>query len=165
MLMDTYKAIMQKRDTRNYTDKIISDQDLNKILQAGRMAGSSTNKQPYEFIVIRSKDQRTAIAACGNFMEHAINAPLLVAIAMPKEHTLFDAGRAGQNMMLAAWELGISSCPVVTHDTEGSSYVLDLPDDLLVRYVIVMGYHDHTYPVGNGRARKPLDSITHFEKW
>lgn len=163
--MDAYTAIRQKRDTRNYIDKDINDLDLHKILQAGRMAGSSTNKQPYSFIVIRSKDQKTAIAACGDYMHHAINAPLLIAIAMPKDHTFFDAGRAGQNMMIAAWDLGISSCPVVTHDTEGTSLVLNLPNDLLVRYVIVMGYHDSRYPLSTGRPRKPLDSIIHFEEW
>ena len=163
--LDAYTAIRTKRDTREYLEKPIDADAKRRILQAGRMAGSSTNKQPYHFIVIESQDQRTAISACGNHMTHAEQSPLVVAIAMPDDHTLFDAGRAAQNMMVAAWEMGISSCPVVTHDTECSSLVLGVPQGMLVRYVVTFGYPPDPAKVGAGRARKPMDEILHTERW
>lgn len=163
--MDAYTAIRTKRDTREYTNSPIGPYAQRRILQAGRMAGSSTNKQPYHFVVIESQDQRIAVSACGNHMRHAEDSPLVIAIAMPDGHTLFDAGRAAQNMMVAAWELGISSCPVVTHDTECSSLVLGLPQGILVHYVLTFGYPPDPAKVGAGRTRKPMNEILHTERW
>ena len=57
--MDAYKAIVTKRDTRAYTDKAISDEVLGRVLQAGRMAGSSKNTQPVRLVVIRDRDWLT----------------------------------------------------------------------------------------------------------
>ncbi len=129
------------------------------------MAGSSTNKQPYHFIVIETPDQRTALTGCGDYMRHAAAAPFVVAIAMPDDHTLFDAGRAAQNMMVAAWAEDVTSCPVVTHDTECSATVLGLPEGMRVVYVVAFGYPSDPAKVGAGRARKPLDEILHTERW
>ena len=163
--MDAYTAIRTKRDTREYLGTPIPGPLQQRILQAGRMAGSSTNKQPYHFIVIETPDQRTALSACGGYMRHVPGAPFVVAIAMPEDHTLFDAGRAAQNMMVAAWAEGVSSCPVVTHDTECSSLVLGLPEGMRVIYVVAFGYPPDPVKVGGGSARNPLGDILHTDHW
>ena len=54
--MDAYKTIVTKRDTRTYTDQRIPDEVLQRILQAGRMAGSSKNTQPVRLVVIRDRE-------------------------------------------------------------------------------------------------------------
>ena len=74
--MDAYKAIVTKRDTRSYVDKPIDDDVMGRILQAGRMAGSSKNTQPVRLVVTRDREWLKEIATCGTFSQ-----PLLAAAA------------------------------------------------------------------------------------
>lgn len=163
--MDAYTAIRTKRDSRVYLDRPLDEGVKRRILQAGRMAGSSTNRQPYRFIAIETAEQKEALSACGGFMRHVPEAAWVVAIAMPAEHTLFDAGRAAQNMMVAAWGEGVASCPVTTHDTECSRLVLGLPDGLQALQAVAFGYPPDPARVGAGRPRKPLGEIIHHERY
>ena len=163
--VDAYTAIRTKRDTRAYSSAPLPDDVRRRILQAGRMAGSSKNAQPCHFIVVDSADQRQALSACGDYMRHVPSAPWVVAIAMPEEHTLFDAGRAAQNMMVAAWAEGVASCPVTAHDTECAQLVLGLPAGMRAMYVVAFGYPPEGGRAGGGSKRKPLDSIVHHERW
>src|SRR6476619_1237415 len=113
--MDAYTAIRTKQDTRAYSERPIPEETVRRIIQAGRMAGSSKNSQPVRLIVIREQPQREAIAGCGDFATHVPSAPLVVAVILMPNGGAFDAGRAAQNMMVAAWAEGITSCPTSMH--------------------------------------------------
>ncbi len=115
--MDAYEAILTKRDTRDYEDRAIPDEVMRRILQAGRMAGSSRNEQPIRTIVVRTPEQKTALGACGRTTDHLVTCPLVIVIVRAEGSRAFDAGRAGQNMMIAAQAEGITSCPVGTSRT------------------------------------------------
>ena len=67
--MDTYQCIVSKRDTRSYLDQPIEEEKLGRVLQAGRMAGSSKNTQPVRLVVLRDKAWMQEVAACGKFSE------------------------------------------------------------------------------------------------
>ena len=67
--MDAYEAIITKRDTRSYTNEPIAEDVLRRVLQAGRMAGSSKNRQPFRFVVVRDKSHMAELAKCGDFSE------------------------------------------------------------------------------------------------
>src|SRR3972149_1952513 len=99
--MDTYKAIISLQSVRQFQDKPIPDDALHRILQAGRMSGSSKNTQPWTFVVIREAETRQALSKCGNFANHLIGAPLAIAIVFDPQFYRgeFDSGRAVQNMM------------------------------------------------------------------
>ena len=111
--MDTYKTIISKRDTRSFTEQAVSEESARRIVQAGRMAGSSKNVQPCRFIIIDDQKVKAEIAKCGDFAAWIPTAPLIVAIATTDTGTRneFDAGRAAQNMMVAAWGEEIGSVP------------------------------------------------------
>ena len=125
--METHQAIRTKRDTRAFAATAIPEDILERILRAGRMAGSAKALQPVRLIVVRDQAQKEAVAACGRSTAHIPKAAAVVVIVLvPEEGVVgrpfalfrgpFDAGRAAQNMMLAAWEMGITSCPVTLHD-------------------------------------------------
>ena len=120
--METYNTIISKRDTRQYTDWPISDETLRRILQAGRMAGSAKNSQPCRFVVVRDDKRKKELSACGQFAAYIPSAPVVIVVAMSPEGRDFDAGRASQNMMLAAWAEGITSCAVTLHDAGCAVY-------------------------------------------
>jgi nitroreductase len=163
--MDASKTILSKRDSRSYKPDEISGNTLRKILQAGRMAGSSKNTQPWAFVVLQNPQRRTEIAACGQFAQHVPNAPLVIAIVLTPGGGDFDAGRAAQNMMLEAWSHGITSCPVAMHDRECAAKTLGLPEGHRVAMIISFGYPESEESRHRGVQRTPLQDLVHHERW
>ena len=163
--MDAYQAIITKRDTRHFTAEPISDDTLTRILQAGRMAGSSKNSQPVRLVVLRDAAARQALAECGDFAAHLQASPVAVAVVLAPGGSGFDAGRAAQNVMVAAWAEGITSCPTSMHRPECAGEALGLPEGHSVAVVVALGYPDSKHPLSGGRQRLPLDEVVHWERW
>jgi nitroreductase len=139
--MDTYLAIASKREVRQYADRPLPDDAIRRILDAGRVAGSSQNRQNRRFIAIRDRDLRERLAPCVYTPTNVLGAALAVAIVIGgKGPTAFDAGRAGQNMMLAAWNEGIGSSPNGIADAELLAEVLGHGEDERVAIVLTFGY-------------------------
>ena len=162
--MDTYTCIRTKRDTRAYESAPISDETLHRILQAGRMAGSAKNLQPCRFVVLREEPRKRELAACGQFAGHIGAAPVVVAVVIPNDGREFDAGRSAQNMMLAAWAEGITSCPVTMHDADCARRVLDLPDTHRVSIVLPFAY-PASAEARRTSPRLPLGEVVQYERW
>jgi nitroreductase len=76
----------------------------------------------------------------------------------------FDAGRAAQNMMLAAHFLGVGSCPITLHDEEGAKAFLKIPKELRIAVCIAFGYSAEGRPRGRV-VRKTLEEILHLEEY
>jgi len=163
--MDAYKCIVTKRDTRTYLDKPIEEEELQRILQAGRMAGSSKNTQPTRLVVLRDRQRRVEVAACGHYAEHLRSAALGIAICLPETGSDFDAGRSAQNMMLAAWSMGIASCPCSMHERECAIKTLGLPEGYRVVVVLAMGHPDPAVSMSLGKKRLGLEELAHEERW
>ena len=163
--MDAYRMIVTKRDTRAYLDKAIEEEALQRIVQAGRMAGSSKNAQPCRFVVLRDAERKAEVATCGTYAEHLPLAAAGIAICLPPTGSDFDAGRAAQNMMLAAWSMGIASCPCSMHDQECVTGKLGLPEGWRVCVVVALGYPDPDVPLGLGRKRLPIEEYVRYERW
>ena len=163
--MDAYTCILTKRDSRAYTDQAIPEATLERVLRAGRMAGSSKNTQPWRFVVLRDAARKAELAACGQFAQHLPAAPVVVAVVLAPGGGDFDAGRAAQNMMLTAWTEGITSCPVAMHDRECASRVLGLPEGRRVAMVLAFGYPASEESLHRGIPRTPLAELVHHERW
>lgn len=163
--MDAYRCIVTKRDTRAYLDKPIEEKELQKILQAGRMAGSSKDTQPTRMVVLRDPQRKREAAACGRYAEHLRPAAVGIAVCVPETGRDFDAGRSAQNMMLAAWSMGIASCPCSMHDQECATKTLGLPEGYRVVTVLALGYPNPAVSMHLGRKRLGLSELVHEERW
>jgi nitroreductase len=163
--MDAYTCIRTKRDTRAYQDRPIPERSLRRILQAGRMAGSAKNLQPCRFVILGDAPKKEKLAVCGQFAQHVGSAPVVVAIVLPQGGREFDAGRCAQNMMLAAWAEGITSCPVTMHDGDCALRVLGVPKGYRVSIVLAFGYPPPSGPQPRGTPRIPLDELVHWGGW
>lgn len=164
--MDTYKAIVDKRDQRAFLPEPIPEEALGRILQAGRMTGSSKNREPNRFIVVRERERRAAIAGLGPFAGWLADAAVVIVLVQTERHE-FDAGRCAQNMMLAAWNDGIGSCPAHV-DERALGRLLGIPESVSVNRVIGFGYVDPLRagpPRSVGRRRLPLTELVHDETW
>jgi nitroreductase len=131
--VDPYLAIASKRDERSYVDAPISQETRDLILDAGRLSGSSKNRQRWEFVVV-SGEPRERLADAVYAPENIRSARLVVAIV--GEASGFDCGRCAQNMMLAAWGEGVASCPNGVRDAETAAEVCGGE----VRAILSFGY-------------------------
>ena len=163
--MDAYQAIVSKRDTRHFAPRPISDDLIGRILQAGRMAGSSKNTQPVRMVVLRGRQRLEEIAACGQFATHVPGCAVAVAVVLAPGGGQFDAGRAAQNMMVAAWSEGVSSCPTSMHDGECARTTLGLPEGHSVAILLAMGYVEEGRSIHGGRQRLSVAELTHWDRW
>ncbi|HXF51543.1 MAG TPA: nitroreductase family protein [Dehalococcoidia bacterium] len=163
--MDAYKVIVTKRDTRAYAPTPIPEETLRRILQAGRMAGSAKNLQPCRFVVVREQARKAELASCGQFAAYIPTAAALIAVVIPEDGRDFDAGRAAQNMMLAAWNEGIASCPVTMHDQACALRVLGVPAGHRVAIVLALGYPAPEAERRPSSPRLPFEEYVHWERW
>ena len=147
-VLDLVKA---RASIRRYEDKPIPDQALLDILEAARMAQSADNRQPWDFIVVRDPVVRKRLVrAAGNQAFVGDAAAIVVCLANPEESTSvgpFDAypidlAIAIENMVLAAWDLGIGSCWIGAYSEERVKELLDVPSSLRVMSLLTLGYPD-----------------------
>lgn len=131
--MDAYLVIASKRDERAYARTPIPDDVRRRILDAGRLSGSSRNRQLWEFVVV-SGVEKERLAAAVYAPENVASASLVVAIV--GEAGAFDTGRCAQNMMLGAWGDGVVSCPNGIRDADAAAEICGGD----VRAVISFGY-------------------------
>jgi len=164
--VDAYQAVVRKRDQRAFVAKPIPDEALRRILQAGRMTGSSKNREPNRFVVVRDRERVAALAALGPFARWLHAATAVVVIVQVFRHE-FDAGRCAQNMMIAAWNDGIGSCPAHLPEEEVAR-ILGIPGETFVNRVIGFGYVDPARaapPSSVARRRLPLETLVRWERW
>ncbi len=174
--MDTYTTIKSLRAVRQYTTEPIAEEQIQRMLQAARWAGSSKNNQPWSFVVIKDPQTLALLSKCGNYAGHLRQAPLAIAVVTgPAARADFDSGRACENMMLAAWGEGIGSCVTSMHDEAKAKQVLGIPDSLKLQQVITFGHpRPETQATIEGKplrsvlastGRRPLAEMVHKEKW
>lgn len=131
--MDPYLAIASKRDERAYAETPVPADVRERILDAGRLSGSSKNRQRWEFVVV-SGGAKEGLADTVYAPENVGSAALVVAIV--GEAGAFDAGRCAQNMMLAAWGDGVASCPNGVRDPDAAAEICGGD----VRAILSFGY-------------------------
>jgi nitroreductase len=138
--LDTWLAVASKRDWRSYADRPVPDDVQRRILDAGRLSGSSQNKQPWTFVVLETEEARRSIAELVYAGENIRRCAFAVAIATDGGKYPFDCGRAMQNMMLAAWNEGVVSCPNGTPDPAAAADALGLAEGWLPVTIPSFGY-------------------------
>lgn len=174
-MTDVWTAIRTKRMVREFADRPLSRQHLELIVDAGRHAGSSKNSQRWDFIVVEDRATLERLAAVGPFASHVGGAAAAVALVTPDPRApgaslslVWDAGLAAENMMLAAWELGVGSCPATVYEQPVAREILAFPEDRWCGYILSFGYpadsDDLVRPPRAG-GRRPLEDVIHRERW
>jgi nitroreductase len=138
--VDTYLAVASKRDWRSYSDRPVPPEVERRILDAGRLAGSAVNRQPWVFVVVETPEVKERVAQAVYAQDNVRTAPLVIAIATEGGRAPLDVGRAMQNMFLAAWNDGVASCPNGMPDPEVAARVLGLEDGFLPVSIPSFGY-------------------------
>jgi len=176
-----FGAIAAVRVVRDFADFPLDPDHLDRILQAGRHAGSSKNLQRWTFIVCRDRGRLAELAKVGPWAGHLAGAAAAIALVTPDPRgaldlrgdgaplsIMWDLGRAAQNMVLAAWELGIGSVPATVYEHDLARKLLGYPDDQHCEYILSFGYpadpSDLTRPPKAG-GRRDLDEMVRDGRW
>jgi nitroreductase len=163
------------RMVRRFEARPLEPAHLERILDAGRRAGSSKNLQRWDFILVVDRGRLHELAAVGRFADHLAGAAAAVALVVPDPRApgaplsiTWDLGLAAENMMLAAWELGIGSCPATVYDHDLARQLLGFPDDRACEYLLSFGYPadptDLTRPPKAG-GRRSFREVVHRDRW
>jgi len=165
--LDTYLAVASKRDWRSYADRPVPEDIQRRILDAGRLSGSSQNKQPWTFVVVESAEAKALLAGLVYMEANVRTCAFAVAIATAGGKFPLDVGRAMQNMMLVAWNEGVVSCPNGMPDPSAAAGVLNLEEGRLPVNIPTFAYPKRPLDPQSRSAdewsaeanRKPLDEV------
>jgi nitroreductase len=167
-IMDVLEAIRDRRSIRKYKDTPVEEEKVKVILEAGQWAPSASNKQPWHFIVVRDEQMREKLAdahAYGRFMRES--PVVIVVLSEPARHPryyLADPHNAVQNMLLAAYSQGLSTCWMGVRDTDIEPVfrkLLSVPEDIRVICSVSVGYGDQE----RTSNRRSIDEIVSWESF
>jgi nitroreductase len=168
----TFETIRTRRVCRFFTDEPVSRDDLKHLIRAARWASSAGNRRIHKFVVV--DDQKSVDLI--RIMSPGIlgNPQALIVICTDKEKagiegvnldlditTWIDVGTASQNMMLAAHEIGLGSCPTTSFSKSAVRVILNLPDYLEPEYILQVGHPvERPRSIGKGAvASLPIETI------
>lgn len=166
----TMALLKGRRSIRRYQDKPVPDDLLNEVLEAGRWAPSASNRQPWDFIVVRDPEVRAAVAEHAAYFfikwAHVEEAPVIIALCGDARNPVYrqflheDIGLAGSHMMLQAAALGLGTCWLGGVNREAIGQILKVPSQTEVIGLLTLGFpaEDPAPP-----ARKPLAEIVHYD--
>ncbi len=153
--------IKNRRSIRSFQDKQVPDNEVQMILEAGRWAPSASNKQPWEFYVIRDKEILKEISKSAIYGRHIKRAPFAIAIIGKKttspNYYIQDTTLASMTMMLMAWSLKIGTCWTGALNRKKIKLLLSLDENDYLLTVLPMGYIKGNIPKPTLRAA--LDQI------
>jgi nitroreductase len=162
---EVFEAIRTLLAVRSYQTRLVPDDVIRKIVEAGRLTGSGMNGQPWHFIVVREADTLRRLGALASSGSYVAQAPLAIVVATERSRfAVSDASRAIQSMLLAAWADGVGSNWVGFGGLDKAKALLDIPASLDVLAILPFGYPARA--IGRGtKQRKPLREVAHLERY
>jgi nitroreductase len=159
--MEALKAIQKRRSVRKFTGEIVPREDLEKIVDAGRLAATGSNRQPWEFIVVTDREMIAKLSAVGKWMEKA-GAIIAVVLDPYSRWWVEDGSAAIQNMLIASTALGYGSCWVegdaIPREEEFKA-LLFIPPGKRLLALVPIGVPVE-WPI---IEKRPLESVLHWQ--
>lgn len=163
--MEVFEAVRTILAVRNYQDRTVPPEVIRRIVEAGRLTGSSMNGQPWHFIVVENRETLHQLGAMARTGPYIAQASLAIVVAIDKtQYAVSDASRAIQSMMLTAWSEGVGSNWVGFMGLNAVKLLLGIPDELEILGIIPFGYPAQPRVQGK-KQRKPLSKVAHRERF
>jgi nitroreductase len=178
---DLLKLMENRQSERKYLDKPVESDKIERILQAGRIAPSACNGQPWRFIVVNDRTKLNDVASAASAKTLKMNtfveqAPVLIviireksnlssragALVKDKDYSLIDIGIATASMAYQATAEGLGSCIIGWLDEKKIREALSIPKTKRVELILSLGYTDNTFRT---KVRKPPEDIISYNKY
>ncbi len=166
--MDVLNLLKSRRSIRKYKSKPVEEEKIMRCLEAAQWAPSASNKQPWEFIIVKNEDMRKKFAEIHPYAKFVAESPVVfIPLTNPKIHPKYhmsDTGLTIMHFMIQAHAEGLGTCWA---GVIGTSFELELkkllniPDHLNIMALVALGYPDQE----RESIRKPLDELIHYESY
>ena len=169
--MNVMEAIKTRRSVRSYQDRPVEEEKLQQVLEAGRLAPSSANRQEWRFVVVRDAGTRMNLMSAAKNQPFVGQAPVIIACcAETDQHVMtcgemcysIDVAIAVDHMTLAAWELGLGTCWIGAFYADQVREILGIPEEVPVVELLALGYPEK---VPSPTGRLPMEEIVHWDRW
>ncbi len=169
--MNVHEAIRIRRSVREFLPDPVPEESLVRVLEAARLAPSSSNRQEWRFVVVRDADRRRRLSVVANNQTWMAGAPMIIAAIATDSSSIMtcgvpryavDVSIAVDHMTLAAVEEGLGTCWIGAFSQEGARAALGVEPDCIVVTMMPLGY-----PVSDarvGKSRKALEDIVRYEQ-
>jgi len=170
--MSLYEVIISRRSVRQFQPEIIPREDLERMINAARLAPSAANLQPLEFVAVENKKICEKIFPCLKWaayiapegdpkigQEPTAYIIVLVNSEVRDKGFEWDSGAGVENILLTAWEKGIGSCWLISVDKKRLREILNIPGHLKIDSVIALGY-----PAEKPVVEKYVDSVKYWKE-
>ncbi len=180
--MDFVDLVKVRQSDRGYTPQIVGKDDLLKCLEAGRLAPSACNSQPWKFVVVDESELKVKLAAAvsskiGGLNSFASSAQIFIVLVSQKpkltakiggllkskDYSTYDHGIAAEHICLQATELGLGSCILGWFDEKAIKNLLTIPRGNRIELVITLGYPAKKET--RIKSRKSLEEIVSFNEY
>lgn len=151
--MEVFEAIKKRRSIRKFDPtKEVTDEQIEKLLEAARWAPSAGNLQSWFFVVVRDNKIKERFVSEAWVQELILEAPVVIVICSnPKQNTwrygergkrysIQDTAIAAQNIWLAATEIGLGTCFLAAFDENKVAQILNLEKELYPIAIMPIGY-------------------------
>ncbi len=169
--MEILPEILQRRSVRSFTPEPLDKDQVERILEAGRLAPSAKNRQEWRFVVVQKKEIRQRVMEAAFSQDYVGQAPAIIAVCttnidyrMPNGQLSYpiDLAFASSHMVLQAVHEGLGTCCITTFDEQEVREILTAPFSMRVVLLILVG---HTEELPEATPRKPLKQISSRDHW
>jgi nitroreductase len=168
--MSAIEIIKKRYSCRNYLQKPIEQEKLDKIFQIARLAPSAKNLQDWRFIVINDPAKKKQIAACTNRCEIFEKAGAIIVACSDSDYVMkcgqpcgpIDVSIALDHITLIATELGLATCWIGSFETDTVRKIAAIPQDVTIVQLMAIGYPADQ---GSQPEKLPAEKIVSYNKW
>ena len=169
--MDVFEAVQERRSIRAYKDKPVPREKLEKILEAGRLAPSARNIEPWHFIAVTDNEKRKILSK-GLYAKFLTQSPLVIVACGNKKASpdwyAIDVALAVENIVLTAVSEGLSTCCIGSFNEQDIKSALKIPDNFEVLVLLAVGYAGEKLDLSSKllnliRSRKTLSEVASEE--
>jgi nitroreductase len=171
--LDVFEAIETRRSIRTFTNEKVSDEEVQKLIDAARRAPSAGNIQPWEFVIVRNSNKKHKLSVAALNQTFINEAPVVIVVCADEPRSSWSYGSRGaslyclqdtaaaiQNMLLAACALGLGTCWIGAFHENEVTKVVNAPIGVRPIAIIPVG---HTAEKPRARQKRPLKKIVHHE--
>jgi len=164
--MDALDALRTRRSCRTFANREVDRALVEQVVDAGRLASTARNEQPWEFVVVTDAEARARIASTTDHGPFIADAPVcIVVLAAETKYYLEDASAATQNMLVAAHALGLAGCWVAGDKKPYGPQIVEqvgAPEGLHLVSLVALGYPAGDLP---NPDKRPLEDVIHWERF
>jgi nitroreductase len=171
--METWDAIRARRNVRAFADRALAEDDLDRILEAGRRAPSASNTQPWDFVLVTDRRDLGELSLVWKGAGHIAHSAATIVLVAPITDDArraglieYDLGQATLQMAVTAADLGIGSGHAAIGDQDRLRTLLDIPEDRRGAYLLALGYPaDRPLAPLTKINRRPFEDVVHRGRW